>query len=80
MLLTVVNIIVPRNHFDKTTCIQTGASQTPYDLIHINVLYDLENEIYHDFQIQDKVNNDERSAFIDMMENSLFRPSTCHQG
>lgn len=74
------DVILPRNRFDKTTCIQTGTNRTPYNLIHINALYDLENGIYHDLRIQDKVNKDERSAFSDMMENSPFRPSTCHHG
>ena len=74
------DVILPRNRFDKSTCIQTGANRTPYNLTHINALYDLENGVYCDLRIQDKVDHDERAAFIDMMENSPFRTSTCHHG
>lgn len=74
------DVILPRNPVDKTTCIQTGANRTPYNLTHINARYDLENGVYRDLRIQDKVDNDERAAFIDMMENSPCRTSTCHHG
>lgn len=74
------DVIRPRNRFDKETCIQTEPNRTPYNLIHINTLYDLQSGIYHDLRIQDKVDNDERSAFFDMMESSPFLPITCHHG
>lgn len=74
------DVILPRNPLDKTTCIQTEPNHTPYNVIHVNALYDLENGVYRDLRIQDKVDNDERAAFIDMMENSPCRTSTCHHG
>ncbi|HFI0696306.1 TPA: transposase, partial [Streptococcus suis] len=46
---------------------------TPYNLIHINALYNLEQEIYHDLRIQDNREFDERAAFIDMMKNCSFK-------
>lgn len=66
------DVMLPRNRSDKTTSIQTGPHHTPYNLIHINALYNLEQGIYHDLRIQDKRENDERAAFIDMMENCPF--------
>ncbi len=71
LAVDVSDVILPRNRFDKSTCIQTGANRT---------LYDLENGVYCDLRIQDKVDHDERAAFFDMMENSPFRTSTCHHG
>ena len=56
------DVILPRNRSDKTTSFQTGPHHTPYNLIHINALYNLE---------QDR-NLDERAAFIDMMESCPF--------
>ena len=67
------DVILPRNRFDKTTSFQTGPHHTPYNLIHINALYNLEQEIYHDLRIQDNREVDERAAFIDMMKNSSFK-------
>lgn len=32
------DVILPRNRFDKETCLQTGPNRTPYNLITINVL------------------------------------------
>lgn len=52
-------VILPRNRFDKTTCIQTGANRTPYNLTHINARYDLEIGVYRNLRIQDKVDNDD---------------------
>lgn len=57
------DVILPRNRSDKTTSFQTEPHHTPYNLIHINALYNLE---------QDR-NLDERVAFIDMMKNSSFK-------
>lgn len=74
------DVILPRNRFDQTTCIQNGPNHTPYNVIHVNALYDLENGGYRDLRIQDKAENDERVAFIDMMEHSPFRTSSCHHG
>ncbi|HEM6214824.1 TPA: IS4 family transposase, partial [Streptococcus suis] len=67
------DVILPRNRSDKTTSFQTGPHHTPYNLIHINALYNLEQEIYHDLRIQDNREVDERAAFIDMMKNSSFK-------
>lgn len=74
------DVILPRNPVDKTTCIQTEPNHTPYNVIHVNALYDLENGIYQDLRIQDKRENDERAAFIDMMASSPFRTSACDDG
>lgn len=65
-------VVLPRNRSDKTTSFQTGPHHTPYNLIHINALYNLEQEIYHDLRIQDNREVDERVAFIDMMESCPF--------
>lgn len=66
------DVILPRNRSDKTTSFQTGPHHTPYNLIHINALYNLEQEIYHDLRIQDNREVDERAALIDMMESCPF--------
>ncbi|HEL1921342.1 TPA: IS4 family transposase [Streptococcus suis] len=67
------DVILPRNRSDKTTSFQTGPHHTPHNLIHINALYNLEQEMYHDLRIQDNRNLDERAAFIDMMKTSSFK-------
>lgn len=66
------DVVLQRNRSDKTTSFQTGPHHTPYNLIHINALYNLEQEIYHDLRIQDNREVDERVAFIDMMESCPF--------
>ncbi|CYV65786.1 IS4 family transposase [Streptococcus suis] len=66
------DVVLPRNRSDKTTTFQTGPHHTPYTLIHINALYNLEQEIYHDLRIQNNREVDERAAFIDMMESCPF--------
>lgn len=70
------DVCIPRNRLDAGTLVQNSPDSTPYNLIHINALYDITNGIYHDLLIQDKRNQDERAAFLDMMENSPFRTSS----
>lgn len=74
------DVLLPRNPADHTTCIQTRPNHTPYNVIHVNALYDLENGSYQDLRIQDKREQDERAALIDMMANSPFRTSSCYHG
>ena len=66
------DVSIPRNRLDQSTAIQTGKSHTPYNLIHINALYELESGTYQDLVIQDKAEADERAALVTMMENSPF--------
>lgn len=39
------DVILPRNRSDKTTSFQTGPHHTPYNLIHINALYNPEQAL-----------------------------------
>ena len=43
-----------------------------YNLLHLNALYDLENHIYTDAVIQGKRNENEHSAFQEMVDNSAI--------
>lgn len=74
------DVCIPRNRLDSGTLVQNSPESTPYNLIHINALYDITNGIYHDLLIQDKRDQDERAAFLNMMENSPFRTSTRYSG
>ena len=47
--------------------------QKPYNLLHLNALYDLENHIYTDALIQGKLNSNEHSAVQEMVDNSTIR-------
>ncbi|HEL1556527.1 TPA: hypothetical protein TXJ05_000692 [Streptococcus suis] len=46
-----------------------------YNLLHLNALFDLENEVFCDALVQKRQDFNERQALIEMMENSPFRTS-----
>ena len=44
--------------------------QKPYNLLHLNALYDLEHHIYSDVIIQKRKESNEHRAFVDMVDRS----------
>lgn len=64
------DIQITPNENDPDTYYPGTNGQKPYALIHLNALYDLENRIYEDVQIQKSKCCNEGQALIDMMEKS----------
>ena len=64
------DIQITPNENDPDTYYPGTNGQKPYALVHLNALYDLENRIYEDVQIQKSKCCNEGQALIDMMEKS----------
>lgn len=59
---------------DETASFYEGANgQKPYNLIHLNALYDLNRRIYIDAIIQDGRKSNEYKAFVDMVDRDNSR-------
>lgn len=56
---------------DDTTSYHPGTNgQKPYNLLHLNTLYDLEKRLYTDVVIQGKMNTNEHAALQEMVDRS----------
>jgi len=56
-------------NIEETDCYYPGTNgQKPYNLIHLNAIYDLMNNIYVDAFVQGSKNENERRAFVTMLE------------
>lgn len=56
---------------DDTTSYHPGTNgQKPYNLLHLNALYDLEKRLYTDVVIQGKMNTNEHAALQEMVDRS----------
>ncbi|MBJ6745744.1 transposase [Streptococcus sp. 121] len=66
------DVNIPRNSKYEGSSFQGGDGKKSYNLIHLNVFYDLNSGIYTDVIVQDKRKADERQVVIDMMEVSPF--------
>lgn len=56
-------------NIDEKDCYYPGANgQKPYNLMHLNAMYDLMNNIYVDAIVQSSKKGNERIAFISMLE------------
>lgn len=66
------DIQIPVNPEDEDSFYPGANGQHPYNMIHLNALYDLLSNTYVDAIIQKNHNMNERQALIDMVENSPF--------
>ena len=64
------DIQIPTNPDDKSSFLPGSNGQKPYNLLHLNALYNLENHLYTDAIIQGKMNANEHSALQEMVDNS----------
>jgi len=64
------DIQIPTNPDDKSSFLPSSNGQKPYNLLHLNALYNLENHLYTDAIIQGKMNANEHSALQEMVDNS----------
>lgn len=66
------DVQIATNPDDKESYISGSNGQKPYNLLHLNALYDLKQYIYSDAIIQKKRENNEHKAFIDMVDRSTI--------
>lgn len=64
------DIQIPTNPEDISSYHPGSNGQKPYNLLHLNALYNLENHLYTDVIIQGKMNANEHSALQEMVDNS----------
>ena len=64
------DIQIPTNPDDITSYHPGTNGQKPYNLLHLNALYDLEKHLYTDVVIQGKLNTNEHSALQEMVDRS----------
>jgi hypothetical protein len=66
------DLIAPYNPNDVDTYFQTSPDSKGYNLLHLNVLYDLCNKLYLDVRLQPGQKQSEHRALIDMVDHSLL--------
>lgn len=66
------DIQIATNPADKESYMPGSTGQKPYNLLHLNALFDLKQHIYSDAIIQKKRENNEHKAFIDMVDSSTI--------
>lgn len=64
------DIHIPTNPDDITSYHPGTNGQKPYNLLHLNALYDLEKHLYTDVIIQGKMDMNEHDALQDMVDDS----------
>ena len=64
------DIQIPVNPDDSASYFPGANGQKPYNLLHLNALYDLEHRIYTDVIIQKRREENEHKAFTDMIDRS----------
>lgn len=64
------DIQIATNPEDLSSYHPGSNGQKPYNLIHLNALYDLNQHIYTDAVVQGKINVNEHSALQEMVDNS----------
>ena len=64
------DIQIPTNPDDSTSYHPGTNGQKPYNLLHLNALYDLKNHLYTDAIIQGKMDLNEHSALQEMVDRS----------
>lgn len=62
------DIQIPVNPEDYGSYFPGANGQKPYNLLHLNALYDLEKHIYSDVLIQKRRDANEHRAFVDMID------------
>lgn len=58
----------PTNKAERDSYHPSRAGRKPYNIMHLNVLYDLKNQIYVDAVVQSGLENHERKAFTTMVD------------
>lgn len=66
------DVQIATNPSDLSSYHPGANGQKPYNLLHLNALYDLENHIYTDAVIQGKMIENEHSALQEMVDNSAI--------
>lgn len=61
---------IATNEKDKDTFYPGSKGQKPYNLLHLNALYDLEQHLYLDAIIQNGHNHNEHQALVNMVDDS----------
>ena len=69
------DIHIPTNRDDVDSFFPGTNGQKPYNLLHLNALYDILNKTYADILIQKRLNCNEHKALIRMIETSSLMPS-----
>lgn len=64
------DIQIPTNLNDADSLIQTCEGRKPYNLLHLNALYDLQTHTYVDFIVQKKHVSSENGALTNMVDRS----------
>ena len=64
------DVQIATNPGDSTSYHPGSNGQKPYNLLHLNALYDLEHHIYTDAVIQGRLNWNEHSALQEMVDRS----------
>lgn len=64
------DIQIATNPNDETSYFPGANGQKPYNLLHLNALYDLEQHLYVDAIIQGRMNLNEHSALQEMIDHS----------
>ena len=66
-------IQIPTNPGDVDSFMPGSNGQKPYNLLHLNALYNLNHQIYQDAIIQKVKSANEHLALIEMVDRSLLR-------
>ena len=66
------DIQIPTNPDDIASYHPGTNGQKPYNLLHLNALYNIENHLYADVVIQGKMNANEHSALTEMVDRSTI--------
>ena len=66
------DIQIPTNPDDISSYHPGTNGQKPYNLLHLNALYDLESHLYTDVTIQGKLNGNEHLALQEMVDRSCI--------
>ena len=64
------DIHIPTNPDDITSYHPGTNAQKPYNLLHLNALYDLEKRLYTDVVLQGKMNTNEHAALQELVDRS----------
>ena len=67
------DIQIPTNPDDLSSFYPGANGQKPYNLLHLNALFDLNQKIYTDVVIQGSMNGNEQSALQEMVDRSNIR-------
>jgi len=67
------DLITPHNPNDVDTYFQTSLDSIGYNMLHLNVLYDLCNKLYLDVRLQPGQKPNEHRALIDMVDCPILK-------